>query len=350
MKIACRHPVLSAALLFAATSALAGPRLDISEDSHLQIGALGQVHANFTEDAADEHDLYLRRARLILSGQVMDGLKFFMETDNDNAGRSGTTGVSTDIQDAFVEQRLADGHFLQGGLLIVPFSFENAASAASLLGNDYNLETLKFAETFAFRDYGVIFRGAFGKRFAYRVGAFDGYDDKAGTKNPEAGIRGTGHLAVNLLGEVENGWFFTQERLEETSYLSIGAGVDNQKEASRLVSTNAPPEIVDNEAFVADFQSGFPAGPVFITLNGAWTTWDNAQFDGDTAFVETGVRYHQVQAVCKQSRQDPDEGDTVDDTTLGFYHFRKKHQARAGVESRFGDSSSQVLLSFQIML
>ena len=350
VKIAPRHSALATVFVLAATSALAGPKWDISEDSYIQLGALGQVHASFTEDAADEHDIYLRRARLILSGQVMDGLKFFMETDNDNAGRNGTSGVSTDIQDAFVEQRLAEGHYLQGGLLIVPFSFENAASAVSLLGNDYNLETLKFAETFAFRDYGVIFRGAFGKKFAYRLGAFDGYDDKAGTKNPEAKLRGTGHLALNLVGEVENGWFFTQERLDDKPYLTIGAGVDNQKEASRLVSTNAPPVIVDNEAFVADFQSGVPAGPVFLTLNGAWTTWDNAQFDGDTAFVEAGVRVKEVQAVCKQSRQDPDEGDTVDDTTLGFYHFRKKHQARAGVETRFGDSSTQVLLSFQIML
>jgi hypothetical protein len=338
------------ASLLAASASVAGPKWDISEDSYIQLGALGQVHASFTEDAADEHDLYLRRARVILSGQVMDGLKFFMETDNDNAGRNGTGSVSTDIQDAFVEQRLAPNHYLQGGLILLPFSFENAASAGSLLGLDYNLETLKFAETFAWRDYGVVFRGTFGKKVAYRLGAFDGYDEKGGTKNPDAALRGTGHLAVNLVGEVENGWFFSQERLAETPYLTIGAGVDSQDEATLLTSTNGPDRVVDSEAFVADFQSGFPVAGLYATLNGAWYTWDNAVFDGDTAFLEAGLRFNDLQLTCKQSRQEPDGKDDVNDTTVGFHHFKKKHNARAGVEYRWGDSSNQVLLGFQIML
>lgn len=337
-------------LVTMATSALAGPRWDISEDSYIQLGALGQVHGSYTENAADEYDLYLRRARVILSGQVLDGTKFFMETDNDNAGRSGTTDVSTDIQDAFVEQRLWENHYVQGGLILLPFSFENASSAGSLLGLDYNLETLKFAETFAWRDYGVVFRGDFGKKVAYRVGAFDGYDDKAGTKNPEAKIRGTGHIAFNLVGETETGWFFTQERLSDQPYLTVGVGADSQQDASRIVSTNAPTTIVDNDAFVVDVQSGFAIGSCFATVNGGWYTWDNAQFDGDTAFIEAGLRQGDFQLTCKQSRQDPSGKSSLNDTTVGFHHYRKKHQARAGIEYRWGDADNQVLVGFQIAL
>jgi hypothetical protein len=339
------------ALIAAASSpAFGGPKWEIADDSYIQLGALGQVHGSFTENAADEHDLYLRRARIILSGQVVDGVKFFMETDNDNAGRSGTSDVSTDIQDAFVEQRIVTNHYVQGGLILLPFSFENASSAGSLLGLDYNLETLKFAETFAWRDYGVVFRGDFGKRVAYRLGAFDGYDDKAGTKNPDAKMRGTGHIAVNLLGETETGWFFTQERLGDKPYLALGVGTDQQKDATRIVSTNGPALIVDNEAFVIDFQSGFPAGALFATVNGGWYTWDNAQFEGDTAFLEAGLRFGDFQVTCKQSRQEPDGLSSIDDTTVGFHHFRKKHQARAGVEYRWGDTDSQALVGFQISL
>lgn len=340
----------SLALFGCVSIAQAGPRWEVSDDSYIQLGALGQVHASFTEDAQDQEDLYLRRARLILSGQVMDGLQFFMETDNDNAGRNGTTGVSTDIQDAFVDQRLLGSHHLQGGLILLPFSFENAASAGSLLGLDYNLETLKFAETFAWRDYGAVLRGDFARRFAYRVGVFDGYDDKAGTKNSDAKLRGTGHVALNLVGETENGWFFTQERLTNLPYLAIGAGADRQDKASRIVSSNAPARIVDNEAFVVDFQSGCPLGPLFATVNGGWYTWDNAQFDGDTAFVETGIRHRDLQLTCKQTRQEPAAGETLDDTTIGLHHFRKKHNARAGIEYRWGDTGSQVLVGFQIAI
>jgi hypothetical protein len=344
-------PVLAALAFLAAGPAVqAGPKWEISDEAYIQLSVLGQVHGSFTEDAADEHDLYLRRARLILTGQVTDGVKFFMETDNDNAGRNGTTGVSTDIQDAFVEQRIVPNHYVQGGLILLPFSFENAASAGSLLGLDYNLEVLKFAETFAWRDYGVVFRGDFGKRVAYRLGAFDGYDDKAGTKNPDAKVRGTGHLAVNLVGETETGWFFTQERLAEAPYLSVGVGADHQEEATLITSTNGPGVIKDNDALVVDFQSGFPAGPVFATVNGGWYTWDNATFDGDTAFVEAGLRRKDVQLTCKVSTQEPEDKDSVTDTTVGLHHLRQKHSARAGVEYRWGDTSQQVLLGFQIAL
>jgi hypothetical protein len=345
-----RPSVALLALLLAVPAAHAGPKWDLSEDSYIQLSVLGQVHASFTEDAADEHDLYLRRARIILSGQVFDGLKFFMETDNDNAGRNGFASASTDIQDAFVEQRLHGSHFMQGGLILLPFSFENAASAGSLLGLDYNLEVLKFAETFAWRDYGVVFRGDFGRKLAYRLGVFDGYDDKTGTKNPEAGLRGTGHLAVNLVGETENGWFFTQDRLGDQPYITLGVGADYQEEASLQVATNGTETISDNEALVLDFQSGLPLGALFATLNGAWYTWDNATFDGDTAFLEAGLRRQAFELTLKQSRQEPDGKETLNDTTVGFHHMRMKHSARAGVEYRWGDSAEQLLLGFQIAL
>lgn len=350
MSTLARVCVPAVALGLLAVPGLAGPKWELSEDSYIQLSVLGQVHASFTEDAADEHDIYLRRARIILSGQVFDGLKFFMETDNDNAGRNGFASASTDIQDAFVEQRLYGSHYMQGGLILLPFSFENAASAGSLLGLDYNLEALKFAETFAWRDYGVVFRGDFGKKLAYRLGVFDGYDDKAGTKNPDAALRGTGHIALNLVGEAENGWFFTQDKQADQPYLALGVGGDVQDEATLVVATNGTETITDNEALVVDFQSGVPLGPLFATLNGAWFTWDNATFDGDTAFLEAALRYRAFQITAKQSRQEPEGKDDINDSTVGFHHLRMKHNARAGVEYRWGDSADQVLLGFQIAL
>ena len=346
-----RSTMITLALLPALAGLRAGPQWEVGENAYIKLSILGQVHASFTEDVDDEHDVYLRRARIILSGQIADGVKFFTETDNDNAGRNGVSGVSTDIQDAFVEQRLGTHHFVQGGLILLPFSFENAASAASILGLDYNLETLKFAETFAWRDYGVVFRGALGERFAYRLGAFDGYDGDAGTKNDDAEIRGTGHLAFNLLGKAENGWFFSQEPLSDEPYFAIGAGTDYQDEATRIASTNDAPDVVtDNRAWVADFKSGFAAGPLAATLNGAWHDWENARFEGSTAFLEGGLRLDEAQVTCKFSNQDPDDGDELVDFTIGLHHLPHKHHARAGIEFRFGDSPTQVLIGFQVML
>ncbi len=343
--------ILTLASALAAVSSLAGPKWELSEDQYIQLNVLGQVHASFTENAEDEHDIYLRRARIILSGQIADGLKFFTETDNDNAGRNGVAGVSTDIQDAFVEQRLWTDHYLQGGLLLLPFSFESGSSAASILGMDYNVETLKFVETFAWRDYGVIFRGVFADRVAYRIGGFDGYDGNTDTKNPDAKIRGTGHISLNLVGKPENGWFFTQTTLEEEPYFAIGAGADYQNDATLITTTNDTPAVAtDNQAWVVDFKSGFPVGQSLATLNGAWHDWDNSTYLGDTSFIESGMLFNEFQVTFKVSHQSPDAGDDTTDYTVGLQHLRHKHNARAGIEFRTGDSENQVLLGCQVFL
>ncbi len=329
----------------------AGPKWDISEDSNMQLAFLGQIHAAYSDDAADKEDIYLRRARIILSGQITDGVRFFAETDNDNAGRNGTTDVETDIQDAFVDLRLAENHWVEVGLILLPFSFENKSSAASLLGLDYNSEVIKMVNTFVWRDYGAELHGNFGKKFAYRAGVFDGYDDSASTKNPDAPLRYTGHLALNLVGEAETGWFFTQERLSDKPYLTIGVGGDYQEEATRVVSTNGTPDkITDNQAVVFDFQSGCNAGSLALTLNGAWYVWDNAAFEGDTRFVEAGVRRDQIQLTGKLSDQDPDEGEEKQDTTVGINYFLKKHNVRCGLEYRWGDNPDLYLAGVQFLL
>lgn len=330
---------------------VAGPKWDISEDSNLQLGFLGQIHATYSEDAVDKEDIYLRRARIILSGQIMDGVKFFAETDNDNAGKNGTTDMETDIQDAFVDLRLAENHWVEVGLILLPFSFENKSSAASLLGLDYNIEAIKLVNTFVWRDYGAEFHGNLGKRFAYRAGVFDGYDDSASTKNAEAPLRYTGHLAFNILGDVETGWFYTQERLTDKPYLTVGAGGDYQEEATRVVSTNKTPDVVtDNEAVVVDFQSGWVMGPLAATVNGAWYNWDNSVFKGDTRFIEAGLRHNQVQVTGKVTDQDPDQGETKQDATIGLNYYLKKHNARCGIEYRWGDNPDLYLAGIQFLL
>ena len=47
---------------------------------------------------------------------------------------------------------------------------------------------------------------------------------------------------------------------------------------------------------------------------------------------------------------DPDEGEETEDYTAGVHYFLKGHNARAGVEYRWGDSDDWTLLGLQILL
>lgn len=349
------------ALLLAAGAAHAGAKMEIGGDSNswAEVGVLAQPHFLYSDDTADQEDFYLRRCRLLFTGQFMDGVKMFVDTDAPSAGRNGTATAHIDVQDAFLDARLLKTdlgeHWVKTGLILLPFSFENRAGAGSTLGVDYDSEAIKMVNTFCWRDYGAELHGNVSDRFSYIVGAFDGYDSAEGTKNPEADLRVTGHAAFNLLGKAETDWFYTQERLGKGGpYLSIGAGYDQQNDATlRLTpvagTTNVTQTIIDSTAWVVDFQSGFQAGPVGLTLNGGWYEWDNATFDGNTVFVDGGVRIEKTQATVKYCLQNPDAGQNVADTTVGLNYFLKGHTLKCGAEYRWGDSPTTVLVGLQFL-
>lgn len=346
-------------VLFVMTSmSMAGPKWEIGDDGWMSLGFLGQPHFSYQDKAADKEDFYLRRGRIILAGQIQDGVKFFVETDNSNAGMNGVSDASTKIQDAFVDVRIGKSeHWVEAGLILLPFSFEDLSSATSLLGVDFNTEVMKLANTFVWRDYGAELHGKFCSRFAYRVGIFDGYDSATGIKNDGAELRYTGHIALNLVGEVETDWFFKQNRLSGDSYLSLGLGGDVQNNATAVTTAADPlagtPEstlVEDNEAWVVDFHSGCKLGPVGVTLNGAYYDWDNAVFKGNTAFVETGLLLNKTMLVGKYSVQDSDSKAIVEDYTAGLHYFLKGHNMRGGLEYRWGDSNDSVLLGLQFLL
>ncbi|MBA4378506.1 MAG: hypothetical protein C0395_07625 [Gemmatimonas sp.] len=346
--------LLRAALVvstFAAAPALAGPRWDFDDGANLQFSLLGQFHAVTVADAVADRDLYLRRGRLIFSGQIADGVKVFAETDNDNAGNAAVSSVSTDLQDIFVDLRLRGDHWLEVGLILLPLSFENTSSAASLLGLDYNAEVIKLANTFVWRDQGLMLHGACGGKFAYRAGVFDGYEVGT-TKNPEAAPRFTGHLEYAAVGAAPTGWFHGQERLGGDPYLLLGTGIDYQRRANRAgyVSAADPGWTIDSRAFVVDLQSGFVAGGMFGTLDAGWYDWDNLNFHGSTWFVESGLRRDRVQLTGKFAAVEPGVGDAIRNLTAGLHYYRLKHKLRYGVEFSTGDSPNQLLAGVQFLL
>lgn len=224
------------------------------------------------------------------------------------------------------------------------YSFETISSAGSLLGLDYNAEAVKFTNSLVWRDLGLQASGNFGKRAAYKIGVFDGYD--TADKNAEAELRFTGHLAVNVLGEVETGWFANQVRLDQPTYISLGAGFDTQGKAT---VKNGKEQ--DADAWVVDLQSAVKLeGIGSLIANAAYYDWDNVAFKGNTAFVEAGFLAHNAMLTGKWAFQEPDRGDDLTDYTIGLHYFLKGTTLRGGIEYRTGDSPDAVLAQIQFLL
>jgi hypothetical protein len=246
---------------------------------------------------------------------------------------------------------------VKGGLVPLPFSFENSSAVGALLGIDYNTQILQLANDSAWRDVGLALHGSFANRVAYRAGIFDGYE--ASEKNDDADLRFTGRIDVAVIGDVPTGWFYVQDTGGGGPYLTVGGGYDHQNKATLVTpelfdheaAANVVPIAVDNKAWVLDFRSGFNlGGAAHLTVNGAWYDWDSSEFIGNTAFIEAGLRYNKTIGTFKYSLKDHEISSKINDYTAGLHYNLKGNNLKGGVEYRWGDSADWWLVGVQFLL
>lgn len=198
-----------------------------TDENHIKIGGLLQAWATTTEEGAPDGgtgtEMYLRRMRLIVYGQVSERVSFFVETDIPNFGKNGDWSGRMFIQDAYVEYEAHEALQIAAGMLLVPFSHHGMQGATSLLGLDYHAALIRYpaGSNLVWRDGGVMIRGMpLGNVLEYRLGLFNGVHgnatpvDKSATdasgvviaqweqgtdpRNPGDAPRVAGRLTLNL--------------------------------------------------------------------------------------------------------------------------------------------------------
>jgi hypothetical protein len=226
--------LIAVALTITAGIAHAQASIKVGDDVNIRFGTLLQGWGDWTQDAATEgyfQNLYLRRVRLLVGGQVARNITFFIETDNPNLGRAPKNlGTGFIVQDALAEVKFSDALTISGGLMFVPFCRNCIQSAATLLSLDYStfsfLATLPTQSSVG-RDIGFQAKGYFnGNRIEYRVGAFQGF--RATLADARKPLRGVGRLQVNLFEPETPGIFYTGTYLGTKRVLAIGGGIDMQ--------------------------------------------------------------------------------------------------------------------------
>lgn len=235
------YALLAIVFAIASPGVHAQASIKVGEDVTIRFGTLLQGWGDWTQDPVSEgysQNLYLRRARLLVGGQVAKNITFFIETDNPNLGRAPKAlGSGFILQDALAEVKLSDPLTISAGLMFVPFCRNCIQSAATLLSLDYS--SFSFLATPATqssvgRDIGFQAKGYFnGNRIEYRVGAFQGFrapavvgpGATAGSRNP---LRGVGRLQINLFEPETPGIFYTGTYLGTKRVLAIGGGFDTQ--------------------------------------------------------------------------------------------------------------------------
>src|SRR5687767_11564663 len=113
------------AIAFTTMSSVAGAQasIKVGEDVTIRFGTLLQGWGDWTQDPVSEgyaQNLYLRRARLLVGGQVARNVTFFIETDNPNFGKAPKNlGTGFIVQDALAEVKFSDPLTISAGLMFV---------------------------------------------------------------------------------------------------------------------------------------------------------------------------------------------------------------------------------------
>lgn len=317
----------AAAVIVLAMAVPAGAQatITVNEDMNFRLGVLGQFQGDWLEAAAtgDAPNLFVRRVRLLVGGQVTRNVSFFIETDAPNLGKKLPDGKSITpqlvVQDAYGEVRVRSWLLVDAGLLLVPFSRNSLQSAASLLAIDYG--AYSFAQSgptqcTAGRDTGIQARGhLLGNRFEYRVGAFQG----AHRPGLDPAPRFIGRAQYHFLETEGTGYFYTGTHLGAKRVAALGSGFDLQG---------------DYAAYSLDFFFDHPLGPGSLTTQVAYNHFDGGSTlaalpDQHVVLAEAGYFLPRLKLtpVLQFTRRDGRAGPVADETrwSVGVNYWVSRH-------------------------
>ncbi|MCL4809681.1 MAG: hypothetical protein KJ062_18115 [Thermoanaerobaculia bacterium] len=337
--------------------AVAAPRADaqavikVNDDVNFKLGLLFQGQADWTENAATgatAQNLFVRRVRILVGGQLAKNVTFFFETDSPNlgkvvAGSKVTSGMF--VQDAFVSWKLADELTIDAGLILTGIAHNSLQSAATLMPVDYGPHSFLFSgptQNVVGRDTGFQLRGyPAKKKLEYRVGLWQGNRD---TQSRQA-LRGTARLQYNYL-EADTGFFYTGTSLGKKKILAVGGGYDFQK---------------DYSSYALDAYFDHPVGPGALSAQLNWIRYDGGDFlaslpKQDVIYAEGGYYFPKVKVMpfftC--SSKDVAGTDAGDETRwsvgLGYMAFGHNVNLKAAwgrVEPGVGRSADQFTVQLQ---
>lgn len=304
-----------ALLVFAACLLAAAParavKLSADEDTFVNVRFLLQAWVQVTEEGAPNgeslgKDLFLRRVRIILGGQINDRISFFFNTDAPNFGRDGYENQAFLVHDAWATYRIAPELLIDAGFMQLPSVHNGNLGAPFLFTLDYHAPVFRFppASTQFFRDMGVQARGVLADdRVQYRLGVFRGVrgvPTVAGAPptgpqglNPSDALRLAGSLRFNFLEAEREEFFLKGLYFGEKSVLSVGVAGEWQEDAARDAAGLTDYGWGGADVFL-DLPIGAQQEVIANVAAMSWQAGEGSPNTGMSYYAEAGYRYREV--------------------------------------------------------
>jgi hypothetical protein len=280
----------------------------VSDDVFFRFGLQLQGTLDWQSDPVSEgysQNMYLRRIRAIVAGQLAPDVTFFFQTDDPRLGNAGT-GTTTPtknlatgflVQDAFGEWRAAgDALILDAGLFFVPQSrnvLTGTSAIVSLDGGNFVQQQNTLVGGSGGRDVGFAFKGYLaGDHLEYRAGVFDGSRNASNTAG--AGSRNAPRYAARVQWDfldTEKGYTYVGVNRGTKKILAVGGWVDAEGDYlgwGADANLDVPVGKVGSVNAEVDY-TAFDGGRQFTTVSGGVVT--PALPKEDSVFASAGF-YH----------------------------------------------------------
>lgn len=251
------------------------------ESTYVRIGILVQGWADWQQasDASGtvltgtQQNLFLRRTRMLLPGQLTKDLYFYFQIDSGNIGKNkppGALNPTVTFTDAFLLWKLSPEFQLQTGLFYVPTSRNALTGSRSYLTLDTGptsfLEAAPTESNTGGRDTGIGVQGyVFGGRLQYRTGVYQG-QRSTGSQNA---FRYAGRLQYEFFDQdstiLDLGYVYPGTNLGKKKIVAVGVSSDNQG---------------DYHSYNADVFADIPVG----RGDAATSSLNWIHYDGETRF------------------------------------------------------------------
>jgi hypothetical protein len=328
------------------------------EDTNIALNYLLQPWGQFTYDkdhsTKTTDDIFVRRSRLIVQGQITKWVSYFMETEQANWGKGGDWSASAAmfVQDAFVRFNFSQHFMLSVGMLLPAFARNFFTSAAAMHIMDYHSALAKYpsvgatATSPAWRDMGVQLSGLFAKqKLEYRLSLTNGQSERLWsgirddmddtTRTP----RVTGRVSYNFF-DPEVGFFPAGTYLGKKKVLSVGVAFDAQRNgvafhSNKTATANPLTGMANYYGIAGDVFWDLPLGRNRFTGALGWLYYGGSgkdrvgtattDSDADNPTAGTGVYLDVGYAIGKWEPMlsfdyfSPKSGETFDDQFVGIH-------------------------------
>jgi hypothetical protein len=345
MKATCR--ALALALLLAPAASFATKVPIPIEGATLNVSF--QVQPEFLVNEAGtpagdgpSYDIWVRRTRLLVNGDLGPNFTYLVQIDNPNFGKFGNFSGRAIVQDAWVgwaPTGITGGTviYIDAGILLIPISHHLLESTTNFVTADVQTDAFRLPSNGfqGLRDTGVQIRGwALDKKIGFRGGVYEGYApfNTPGTGTtavvggavvpvvpagactqlgapavptaPVGGVQAVaapacitpkrnpmlgGFINFDIIGSEEGGWLYGAYKWGKDPILSVGLAGNYQSQALK----NAFGNLTDVKLFAADVYLNFPMteaaelvaeGTAYINGNGSGSSNTGLGLSGNLAY------------------------------------------------------------------